>query len=71
MTESARRAAIDIGTVSTRLLIADVGADGTVDEVLRRTIITHLGEGLTSTGHLSDAAMERVTRAAGHGSARC
>lgn len=55
-----RRAAIDIGTVSTRLLIADVD-DGSLTEVLRRTLITHLGEGLTSTGRLSDEAIARVT----------
>jgi exopolyphosphatase / guanosine-5'-triphosphate,3'-diphosphate pyrophosphatase len=55
-----RVAAIDIGTVSTRLLIADV-RDGEVNEVLRHTIITHLGEGLTRTGRLSEEAMARVT----------
>ena len=54
-----RYAAIDVGTVSTRLLIADVGG-GEVTEILRRTIITHLGEGLTETGRLSDEAMARV-----------
>jgi exopolyphosphatase / guanosine-5'-triphosphate,3'-diphosphate pyrophosphatase len=55
-----RVAAIDIGTVSTRLLIADV-REGEITEVLRRTIITHLGEGLTDSGRLSDEAMARVT----------
>jgi exopolyphosphatase/guanosine-5'-triphosphate,3'-diphosphate pyrophosphatase len=54
-----RCAAIDIGTVSTRLLIADV-REGEVAEVLRRTIITHLGEGLTETGALSGEAIARV-----------
>ena len=54
-----RVAAIDIGTVTTRLLIADVGADG-VHEVLRSTDITHLGEGVARDGHLSQAAMDRV-----------
>lgn len=54
-----RLAAIDIGTVTTRLLVADVGA-GRLDEVLRRTDITHLGEGLTATGRLSADAMARV-----------
>lgn len=57
-----RRAAIDIGTVTTRLLVADT--DGcTVEEVLRRTVVTHLGEGLHATGALSDAGIGRVADA--------
>jgi exopolyphosphatase/guanosine-5'-triphosphate,3'-diphosphate pyrophosphatase len=54
-----RLAAIDIGTVTTRLLVADVSGAG-VSEVRRSTNITHLGEGLGATGRLSDAAMKRV-----------
>jgi exopolyphosphatase/guanosine-5'-triphosphate,3'-diphosphate pyrophosphatase len=54
-----RLAAIDIGTVTTRLFIADV-APGSIVEVARSTDITHLGEGLGATGRLSDAAMARV-----------
>jgi exopolyphosphatase/guanosine-5'-triphosphate,3'-diphosphate pyrophosphatase len=54
-----RIAAIDIGTVTTRLLVADVGDDA-VHEVFRSTDITHLGEGLTAAGRLDSAAMERV-----------
>jgi exopolyphosphatase/guanosine-5'-triphosphate,3'-diphosphate pyrophosphatase len=61
MTATRRLAAIDIGTVTTRLLVADVSADGTIAEVERSTDITHLGEGLTATGRLSDAAMGRVS----------
>lgn len=56
-----RLAAIDIGTVTTRLLVADVSDDGIV-ELHRSTDITHLGEGLTSTGMLADPAMERVAQ---------
>ena len=56
---SKRLAAIDIGTVTTRLLVADV-APGSIVEVARSTDITHLGEGLSATGRLSEAAMERV-----------
>jgi exopolyphosphatase/guanosine-5'-triphosphate,3'-diphosphate pyrophosphatase len=57
-----RIAAIDIGTVTTRLLIADTdGAD--VREVLRRTTVTHLGEGLNATGALSAAGIGRVSDA--------
>ncbi|TLM98605.1 MAG: Ppx/GppA family phosphatase [Actinobacteria bacterium] len=59
MTGTRRLAAIDIGTVTTRLLVADVGPD-MIDEVVRSTDITHLGEGLTATGRLSEAAMGRV-----------
>ena len=59
MARTRRLAAIDIGTVTTRLLVADVSAAGVI-EVERSTDITHLGEGLTATGRLSDAAMERV-----------
>ena len=60
MSKTRRIAAIDIGTVTTRLLVADVSDDG-LTEVARSTDITHLGEGLTATGRLSDAAMQRVS----------
>jgi len=57
-----RRAAIDIGTVTARLLVADV--DGhSIHEVVRRSKITHLGEGWSSSGVLSDAGMVRTTDA--------
>jgi exopolyphosphatase / guanosine-5'-triphosphate,3'-diphosphate pyrophosphatase len=57
-----RVAAIDIGTVTTRLLVADTdGAD--VREVSRRTIVTHLGEGLHASGALSTAGIGRVAEA--------
>lgn len=54
-----RIAAIDVGTVTTRLLVADVEAAG-VREVLRSTDITHTGEGMNATGRLSEAAIARV-----------
>lgn len=57
--ETCRLAAIDIGTVTVRLLVADVSRDQIV-EVERSTDITHVGEGLTSTGRLSEDAMDRV-----------
>ena len=53
---------IDQGTNSTRLLIADV-EDGRVREVVRRTNVTRLGEGLEATGRISDAAIARVADA--------
>jgi exopolyphosphatase/guanosine-5'-triphosphate,3'-diphosphate pyrophosphatase len=54
-----RIAVVDIGTNSTRLLIADV-VDGCVRELERRTRVTRLGEGVDESGRLSDAAIERV-----------
>lgn len=55
-----RRAAIDIGTVTTRLLVADVTLDGRIAEVVRRTQVTHLGRGLHATGELSPEGIDRV-----------
>jgi len=54
-----RVAVIDIGTNSTRLLVAQV-EDGKVEELDRRTNVTRLGEGVDTSGRLSDAAIERV-----------
>ncbi len=56
-----RIAVVDIGTNSTRLLIADVDPDsGDVDELERRTTVTRLGQGVDATGQLAPEAMERV-----------
>src|SRR5918996_801588 len=54
-----RIAVVDLGTNSTRLLVADV-AGGHVQEVDRRTNVTRLGEGVDSAGRLTEPAMERV-----------
>ena len=54
-----RVAVVDLGTNSTRLLVAEV-SDGRLDELDRRTDVTRLGEGVDSSGRLGDAAMERV-----------
>jgi exopolyphosphatase/guanosine-5'-triphosphate,3'-diphosphate pyrophosphatase len=54
-----RVAALDCGTNSLRLLIADVGVDGLTD-VVRRMEIVRLGEGVDRTGRLSDAALGRT-----------
>jgi exopolyphosphatase/guanosine-5'-triphosphate,3'-diphosphate pyrophosphatase len=54
-----RVAVIDIGTNSTRLLIADV--DGTqVSEVERVTTVTNLGRGVEHTGNLCSDAVDGV-----------
>ena len=55
-----RVAVVDIGTNSTRLLVADVSDDGHLTERERRTKVTRLGDRLDQTGVLSDEAMARV-----------
>jgi exopolyphosphatase / guanosine-5'-triphosphate,3'-diphosphate pyrophosphatase len=56
-----RVAVVDIGTNSTRLLIADVEpATGAVQQLLRRSEVTRLGAGVDSGGSLSREAMDRV-----------
>ncbi|MEG1097930.1 MAG: Ppx/GppA family phosphatase [Raoultibacter sp.] len=57
--QSRRFAAIDIGTVTCRLLIADVDAAG-LHELHRGYAVTNLGEGVALTGVLLPAAMARV-----------
>jgi exopolyphosphatase/guanosine-5'-triphosphate,3'-diphosphate pyrophosphatase len=60
---------VDIGTNSTRLLIADV--DGArVDEVERRTTVTNLGRGVEHTGSLCSDAVDDVCRVIGDYKAR-
>ena len=59
-----RIAVVDLGTNSTRLLIADV-AGGRVDEVERRTEITRLGEGVDAAGKLTAGAIKRVLNTVG------
>jgi exopolyphosphatase / guanosine-5'-triphosphate,3'-diphosphate pyrophosphatase len=54
-----RVAVVDIGTNSTRLLVADV-EDGTLAEIQRESIVTRLGEGLEAAGRLGDEPQARV-----------
>lgn len=54
-----RIAVVDLGTNSTRLLIADA-QDHSLTELERRTTITRLGEGVDATRQLADPAMDRV-----------
>jgi exopolyphosphatase/guanosine-5'-triphosphate,3'-diphosphate pyrophosphatase len=56
-------AVIDIGTNTTRLLVAGRGDAGQVVELDRRTTITSLGQGVDATGRLAPEAMERVANA--------
>jgi exopolyphosphatase/guanosine-5'-triphosphate,3'-diphosphate pyrophosphatase len=56
-----RTAAIDIGTNSTRLLIADIEpSSGEISELVRRSEVTRLGDRVDSNGCLSEQAMERT-----------
>jgi exopolyphosphatase/guanosine-5'-triphosphate,3'-diphosphate pyrophosphatase len=54
-----RVAAVDLGTNATRLLVADV-VDGQVAEVVRRTRITRLGEGVDARRRLLPVPIARV-----------
>jgi exopolyphosphatase/guanosine-5'-triphosphate,3'-diphosphate pyrophosphatase len=56
-----RVAVVDIGSNSTRLLIADADAKrARIEEVVRRSQVTRLGEGLEASGALSERAIGRV-----------
>ena len=54
-----RVAAVDLGTNSTRLLVADVD-DGRISDVARKTRITRLGEGVDERRRLLPVAIARV-----------
>lgn len=61
-----RVAVVDIGTNSTRLLIAEVDRDGgTLEELVRRSRVTRLGEGVDASGSLSSSAIDRVLNTLG------
>jgi exopolyphosphatase / guanosine-5'-triphosphate,3'-diphosphate pyrophosphatase len=62
--EAGRIGVVDVGTNSTRLLVAEV-EQGAPHELERRSIVTRLGEGVDETGRLSDDAMARVAEALG------
>ncbi len=55
-----RVAVVDIGTNSTRLLVADVAPAGALTERHRESIVTRLGDRVDASGRLSDEAMGRV-----------
>jgi exopolyphosphatase/guanosine-5'-triphosphate,3'-diphosphate pyrophosphatase len=57
-----RVAAVDLGTNSTRLLVADV-EDGRVDAVFRRSVVTRLGEGVDRRRRLLPVPIARVRNA--------
>ncbi len=53
----ARLAALDVGTNSTRLLVADVEGGAIVAEQAREMVITRLGRGVDRTGRFDPAAL--------------
>ncbi len=55
-----RVAVVDIGTNSTRLLVAEVAPDRSITTLHRESIVTRLGEGVDSAHRLGDAPMQRV-----------
>ena len=54
-----RVAAVDLGTNSTRLLVADV-EDGRVEQIVRRAVVTRLGEGVDARRRLLPVPIARV-----------
>jgi exopolyphosphatase/guanosine-5'-triphosphate,3'-diphosphate pyrophosphatase len=55
-----RVAVVDIGSNSTRLLIADIDGDRVGAELERRSTVTRLGQGVDADGRLSQEAIDRV-----------
>jgi exopolyphosphatase/guanosine-5'-triphosphate,3'-diphosphate pyrophosphatase len=55
-----RVAAIDCGTNSIRLLVADVPANGAHTDLQRRMEVVRLGQGVDATGRLAREAIERT-----------
>lgn len=53
---------VDIGTNSTRLLIAEVDDDGRISELDRRSTVTRLGRGVDADAKLSESAMHDTWR---------
>nr|MBA2600154.1 exopolyphosphatase [Actinomycetota bacterium] len=49
MPPESRIAVVDLGTNSTRLLVADVAGDGSLTELERRSEVTRLGDGVDAT----------------------
>ena len=62
MPKGERIAVVDIGTNSTRLLVASV-RDGKVEELERRSEVTRLGDGVDASGRLQPEATQRVFEA--------
>lgn len=65
-----RVAAVDCGTNSIRLLIADV-ADGRLTDVVREMTVVRLGQGVDKTGEFAAEALERTFAAADRYATSC
>jgi exopolyphosphatase/guanosine-5'-triphosphate,3'-diphosphate pyrophosphatase len=56
-----RVAVVDIGSNSTRLLVAEVDPEnGSVEQLVRRSQVTRLGHGVDASGALDDSSVERT-----------
>ncbi len=55
-----RVAGVDIGTVTTRLILAELDEGGALNVVARCGSVTDLGEGVDATGAFCSAAIDRV-----------
>jgi exopolyphosphatase / guanosine-5'-triphosphate,3'-diphosphate pyrophosphatase len=67
-----RVGAVDCGTNSIRLLVADVDPErGTLVDVLRRMEVVRLGYGVDRTGRIDPVAMERTLAMAAEYAAQC
>src|SRR3954454_17572965 len=67
-----RVAALDCGTNSLRLLIADVDPiEGTLRDVDRRMEVVRLGQGVDATGRIDPAAMRRALQVTEQYAALC
>lgn len=66
-----RVGAIDCGTNSIRLLVADIGPDGSLTDVLRRMEVVRLGYGVDRTGAIAPAAMARTLAMCEEYAAQC
>lgn len=72
MSAVTRVGAIDCGTNSIRLLVADVDPEtGSLVDVLRRMEVVRLGYGVDRTGRIDPVAMERTLAMAGEYAAQC
>lgn len=65
-----RVAAIDCGTNSIRLLVADV-VDGVLTDVVRTMTVVRLGQGVDQTGEFAADALERTFAAVDAYAAQC
>ena len=67
-----RVAAVDCGTNSIRLLIADVATDGSgLTDVVRQMTVVRLGQGVDRTGEFAPEALERTFAATDEYAAQC